>query len=210
MSMIGSIINIPTVISAGAVAAAGTSVNIGAMNSASKNITAVVNDVKPVLPPSATPADDSTNVVTVEVPSIDPTTVPIESAKKALLTLGSLPSLSSIFDFDATPASVPTVSNISTNKNVNTAINICVENTCEKSNLNAIGSTDGGSENILNPSGIVVIPIGMPMIVVIIIPNNNAPLTFLITSIKVITKPISASSAVPSVIFPSPRIVPSG
>lgn len=52
---IGLIINDPTKINAGAVAAAGTIKNRGAKNKAKKNIAAVVNEVKPVLPPSDTP-----------------------------------------------------------------------------------------------------------------------------------------------------------
>ena len=46
------------------------------------------------------------------------------------------------------------------------------------------------------------------IIAVIIIPKNNAPLTFLATNIPVITIPIIAKSPVPEVIFPKDTIVP--
>jgi hypothetical protein len=52
---IGLSINEPINISIGAVAAAGTIKNRGDKNRAKRNITATVNDVKPVRPPSATP-----------------------------------------------------------------------------------------------------------------------------------------------------------
>ena len=50
----------PTTISAGAVAKLGIAMKIGAKNIESKKRTAVVKDVRPVLPPSAAPAADST------------------------------------------------------------------------------------------------------------------------------------------------------
>ena len=46
----------------------------------------VVTDARPVRAPAATPEDDSTNEVTVEVPRQAPATVPIASAIKAPLT----------------------------------------------------------------------------------------------------------------------------
>src|SRR5690554_7625851 len=77
------IINSPTKISAGAVADAGTIKNNGARNSASTNIIAVESDVKPVLPPAATPEALSTYDVTVLVPNTAPNVVPNASAKSA-------------------------------------------------------------------------------------------------------------------------------
>ena len=53
----------------------GINAAIGLKNIATKNKHPVVNDDKPVLPPSATPDDDSTNVVTVDVPHTAPTQV---------------------------------------------------------------------------------------------------------------------------------------
>lgn len=42
-----------------------------------------VNAVNPVRPPSLSPVDDSTNTVTGEVPSKDPTTIDVASAMNA-------------------------------------------------------------------------------------------------------------------------------
>ena len=109
----------PTTISAGAVANEGIATNIGAKSIEAKNSTAVVIAVRPVLPPAATPAEDSTNVVVVEVPNTAPPVVAIASASRAGFIAGSLPSLSSIFAFVLTPMSVPSVSNRSTNRKEN-------------------------------------------------------------------------------------------
>ena len=57
--------------------------------------------VKPVRPPAATPEEDSTNVVTVEVPRTAPAVVATASAINAGLIPGSLPSSSSIPAFCA-------------------------------------------------------------------------------------------------------------
>ena len=67
----------------------------GERNIAMKNIAAVAIEERPVRPPSATPAEDSTNVVTVEVPQAAPTQVAQASASMARSMLGTLPSLSS-------------------------------------------------------------------------------------------------------------------
>ena len=89
----------------------------GARNTESKNRKPVTTDARPVLPPSATPAELSTNVVVVDVPKIAPTDVAIASERSAGLIRSSFPSSSSISALFATPTSVPSVSNISTNKN---------------------------------------------------------------------------------------------
>ena len=60
MSVIELNIKKPTTISAGAVAKDGIAVKIGAKNIDSANSTAAVIEVRPVLPPAATPAEDST------------------------------------------------------------------------------------------------------------------------------------------------------
>ena len=60
-------------------AALGMVANTGSKKIARKNITAVTRAVRPVLPPAATPAPDSTKVVTVEVPRIAPVQVAMES-----------------------------------------------------------------------------------------------------------------------------------
>src|SRR5690625_3030709 len=112
---------------AGAVAAEGIIINKGAKNKDKPNIPAVDKAVNPVRPPAATPEADSTKVVTVEVPKQAPAIVPIASAVKAFSTLGNFPFSSSISAFEATPAKVPTVSKMSTNKKVKTTINISQE-----------------------------------------------------------------------------------
>ena len=83
MSITLRIISTPTYIRAPAVAQFGISAAIGLRNIATKNRTATTKEVNPVLPPSATPAEDSTKVVTVEVPSIAPVQVAIESHSNA-------------------------------------------------------------------------------------------------------------------------------
>lgn len=107
----------PTIISAGAVANEGMAIKMGARNIDSRNSTAVVRAVRPVLPPAATPAEDSTKVVVVDVPSTAPADVATASAISAGLMAGSLPSLSSIFAFVLTPMIVPRVSKRSTKRN---------------------------------------------------------------------------------------------
>ena len=74
------IIKKPTMIKAEAVANDGIAENKGHKNKATRNITPVVQEVRPVLPPSLIPLDDSTNVVIVEVPKQEPHNVPTASA----------------------------------------------------------------------------------------------------------------------------------
>ena len=87
----------PTIINAGAVANDGIVINNGERTTETRNNKPVTAAVKPVRPPSATPAEDSTNVVVVDVPKIAPADV-------------------------ATPIIVPNVSNKSTKRNANTTI----------------------------------------------------------------------------------------
>lgn len=78
-------IKTPTIISAGAVTALVTTDNTGEKNNASKNKIPVTIEAKPVRAPAATPEDDSTYDVTVEVPKIEPAIVAIESEINAFL-----------------------------------------------------------------------------------------------------------------------------
>ena len=89
----------------------------GARNIATKNRAAVTIEARPVRPPSATPAEDSTNVVTVDVPQTAPQQVAMASASMALSMLGTLPSGVSMLPQAQAPYSVPRVSNISTMQN---------------------------------------------------------------------------------------------
>ena len=104
-------------ISAGAVAKDGMAIKSVRGTSESRKSTDVVKAVRPVLPPAATPAEDSTKVVVVEVPRTAPAEVATASAISAGFIAGSLPSLSSIFAFVLTPIIVPSVSKRSTKRN---------------------------------------------------------------------------------------------
>ncbi len=108
----------PTNISAGAVAAAGTSMNTGENINASKKSNPVTTEVNPVLPPAATPVDDSIYEVTVVAPNKEPTEVAIASDSNAFFTLITLPSLSRRLPCEHTANKVATVSNRSTNSSV--------------------------------------------------------------------------------------------
>lgn len=68
MSLIGDIINKPTMSNTGVVAAAGMERKIGAKNNAMMKQTAVEKAVRPVRPPNATPDALSTYVVVVLAP----------------------------------------------------------------------------------------------------------------------------------------------
>ena len=116
---------------------------IGESRRESPNSTAATREVRPVRPPSATPEALSTKVVTVEVPQTAPTVVPTASERSAPLIFGSLPSLSSISALEATPIRVPSVSNISTNRNANMMTTKSSENTMEKSIFIKVGAILG-------------------------------------------------------------------
>ena len=133
----------PTMIRAGAVAKDGIARKIGDNSSDNPKRMAATREVSPVRPPSATPEALSTKVVTVEVPHIAPTVVPIASERRAPLMFGSLPSLSSISALEATPISVPRVSNISTNRNANTTTKKSSENRRLKSIFKKVGAMLG-------------------------------------------------------------------
>lgn len=88
---------------------------MGAKNNETKNNRPVVMAVKPVRPPSAIPAPDSTNVVTGELPNKDAIEMQTASVQKATVERGKEPSVGS-----TTPAKraieyrVPVASRIST------------------------------------------------------------------------------------------------
>ena len=137
------IIKKPTKINAGAVAKLGIAIKIGLNTIETKNSNAVTTDARPVLAPSETPEELSTKVVVVDVPKIAPTEVAIESANKAGLILGSFPSLSSISALDATPIRVPSVSNMSTNRNANMMVRKLNEKMPLKSSFKNVGAMLG-------------------------------------------------------------------
>src|SRR5699024_2936459 len=85
-SLIELIINAPTITNTGDVIAATpeTAPTNGPKSEATMNKTATVTAVRPVRPPAATPAEDSTNAAFGLVPNIAPTVVAIESPNNAL------------------------------------------------------------------------------------------------------------------------------
>src|SRR5699024_6676331 len=152
-------IKTPTIINAGAVTSDVITANSGEKNKANKKNPAVTTEAKPVLPPTATPEEDSTKDVVVDVPTTEPTTVAAESANNALPARGNL----SFFikpAWLATATNVPALSKKSTNKNVK------ITNDCGK-----VGDKLGGVLIIsLSPLGVLIMPKIMPTIEVIIIP----------------------------------------
>ena len=145
--------------------------------------------------------------MTVDVPSIAPTVVPIASANRASLQLGIEPSALIISAFPAHPISVPTVSNISTKRNVNMTMmksGKCA-NTSEKLNLKNVGAIDGGIE--AKPENCVT-PNGIPMIVVTRIPIRIPPFTLYAVRIAVTTKPMNATIAVLLVMLRPTSVAP--
>ena len=117
---------------------------MGAMNAHRKNRMAQVSAVRPVRPPAATPAVDSTNVVTVEVPVHAPTTVPMESDKSAGLIQGISPFSPTMPAWFAVPTSVPMVSNKSMRQSVTISVTMVAHPSAaspSKLNLNSVSST---------------------------------------------------------------------
>ena len=92
-----------------------------------------------------------------------------------------------------TPISVPTVSKKSTKKKVNTTTQNSGLAISEKSILQNIGESDGGMET--TPSGIFVIPRGIPTIVITIIPIRIPPVTLRASSTTMRMRPASESRA---------------
>ena len=163
----------PTRISTDAVADAGIARNMGDSSNARKKHVAVVRAVRPLRPPSLTPAALSTSVVTVLVPIIAPAVVPMASTMNAFLSPRGLFSSIRPLPYD-TPNSVPMVSKRSTNRNVNTTMSMSIVKILSHSNLRKMGSIEGG---VLSNPVYSVMPIGMPMIVVARMPNMSAPFT---------------------------------
>ena len=202
------IIRKPTIISAGAVAKDGMAKKTGDRNRDRPKKIAATTDVSPVLPPSATPEALSTNVVVVEVPNTAPREVPMASDRRAPLIFGSFPSLSSISALDATPISVPSVSNISTNRNANMMVTKFRDRMPLKSILKKVGAMlwipkplekSGSTLNIPSSAFGWYSPVTsqiIPKIHVMRIPQRMFPFMFLTTRILVISTPIRASSTV--------------
>ena len=102
--------------------------------------------------PSEMPVEDSTKVVTVEVPSSAPTQVAAASAISARSPPGRLPSLSSMPEAPAVPSSVPTVSKQSHMAKVITAVSrgsTPMANRPEKDSLKNVGAMEMPSKLML-------------------------------------------------------------
>lgn len=159
------------------VAMAGMIRNTGERKSAKINRIPVTSEVIPLLPPSAIPVALSTQVVTVEVPHNAPNEVAIASAYIACLMFFTLPfsSISSVPE--AAPISVPRVLKMSIKIRENIITITSSDRTDLKSNWKKVGDMDCGVENGTKPSGIWVIPKGMPITVVAMMAIKNAPFT---------------------------------
>ena len=193
ISTTDDIIITPTSTSTGAVAAAGIDRKSGAKKSDAKKHNPHTKAVNPLRPPCSTPAALSTNVVTVLLPIMAPVVVANASTINACLRRGILPFLIMPARV-ATPIRVPMVSKRSTKRRVKTMTNISAVNIFDHSNLQKIGSIDGGV--LIKPVNCVT-PNGIPMSVVAMIPINSAPGTFLMRSTDESTMPIMHSNAGP-------------
>src|SRR5699024_5778483 len=117
------IIKHPTIISTGAVIAGRSAITltIGLKKIDKTNRLAIIIEVKPVRPPTATPEVDSTYALDGLVPNIEPTVVAVASASNAPLALGITPFFINPA-CSATPIIVPVVSKIVTSKNAITTV----------------------------------------------------------------------------------------
>ena len=75
-------ISAPTIINAADVTSSEITLTSGEKNKATTKQTAITTDVKPVFPPTAIPAEDSTLVAGVDVPKIAPGSIPFCKLKK--------------------------------------------------------------------------------------------------------------------------------
>ena len=145
--------------SAGAVAQAGTIEIIGLKNIASRNQHSDGEGREAGASALLDAARAFDKVVTVDVPSTAPAVVPIASDMSAWLALGRRPFSSSILARLETPTSVPTVSKKSTKKKASVTLQKAGCASIEKSIFMNIGESDGGMETI--PSGIFATPSGI-------------------------------------------------
>ena len=124
-----------------------------------------------------------------------------------------LPCASTILAFVLTPTTVPMVSNISMNINVNTTTNISNEKIWLHSNWQKIGETESGREatplNLVMCSPVAGSLITRPSTAVASMPMRSEPGTFFTTRMPVSTRPIRASSAGPAVMSPRATVVAS-
>ena len=119
--------------------------------------------VIPVRPPSAIPAELSTKVVTVDVPSAAPTLVATASAIIAPLMFFTLPASSIISVFAAAPIKVPMVLNMSMKTSTKMVRIMSPLNTLLKSICKKVGAMLCGILMGAKSAPIWVTPKGIPM-----------------------------------------------
>ena len=139
------------------------------------------------------------DVLKALVPMAAPAAVDNESTMNTFFKLGIFPSSSIIFARVVTPMTVPIQSNRSTNNNVKTMVAISVVKILFHSNFMKMGSMEGG---MLKTPSRLVMPIGMPMMVVARIPIRSAPLMLRTNRMEVNPMPMIPNKPEPEVSLP--------
>ncbi len=163
----------PTIISAGAVTSTVITASNGEKNNASKKNPAVTTEANPDLPPTPTPAVDSTNDVVVDVPTIEPTTVADASANNALPARGNISYLSLVLPVSQQQRAFLLYQRNSTNKNVKMTTSISNVKISPKLIIacpNVEAMLGAGLTISLIPFGASINPKIIPTIAVMIIP----------------------------------------
>ena len=166
---------IPTTTSAAPVAAPGIIRNRGLTKQQSRNRKEVATLLKPVRLPDSIPDADSAKQLTVEIPKIEPTSVEQESTRNTRPNAGKFPSSSSRFALPASANPEPMVPKKSLIRS------IMINGTKLSFSAPKISTWNATSLMALNPpivkidSGRTVTPMGIPIIVVRMIPIRSAP-----------------------------------
>ena len=172
-----SIIKAPTIIKAGAVAALGMSPTNGVKNMDNKNSEPQTTAVRPVRPPTPTPAALSTKAVMVLVPKSEPMLTPAASVSIALPMPGKRPVLSIRPAFVAIPTIVPMASKSSTKVKVKIIVKSPIFKAPIISKAKKALRLKSGMETGEKPAGILTIPVAMPASEVSRMPIKIAPFT---------------------------------
>ena len=122
----------------------------------------------------------------MDVPSIAPATVPIESARSACFALGSFPSFIKPA-WEPTPISVPTVSKKSRRNRTTMGVMYFHLRTPRTSIFMNVGAMDGGT--LTKPLNFTT-PRGIPARAPPMMPRSKAPFTFLMYKTTVMRKPM--------------------
>jgi hypothetical protein len=182
------------IIRAGEVAADGIIKTIGVINKEARKQILVTTTVKPVLPPASTPAEDSKYVVIHGMQKKLPATVEIESTLKTLSIPGKFPCSSKNPALPPTPKAVPNVEKKSGIKRaIRKGIYAKFRAPLKSIFIKYFSGLSGKTKKEL---GILVIPIGIPIIVVARIAIIIYPGTFMFFSNNIIKNPIIANITV--------------